>query len=40
MAGLADLDQENEFVRSTLLDWIMNLVKKYRIDGLRIDTVK
>jgi alpha-amylase len=26
-------------VRTTLLSWIKNLVTKYKIDGLRIDTV-
>ena len=34
-----DLDQDNSFVRSTLLSWITNLVQNYSIDGLRVDTV-
>jgi alpha-amylase len=39
LAGLADLKQESPYVETTLLNWISNLVKKYNIDGLRIDTV-
>lgn len=39
MADLPDLKQENDFVKNTLLDWIQNLVSKYNIDGLRIDTI-
>ncbi len=39
MAKLADLKQENDYVRTTLLDWIRDLVNKYHIDGLRIDTI-
>lgn len=39
LANLPDLDQNNPFVRSTLLDWVSNLQEKYSIDGLRIDTV-
>ena len=39
LADLPDLKQENDYVRNTLLDWIKNLVKKYKIDGLRIDTI-
>lgn len=37
--GLADLKQENDYVRTTLLTWISTIVKKYNIDGLRVDTV-
>ena len=36
--GLVDLDQDNPYVRATLLDWIDQLVHNYSIDGLRIDT--
>ena len=36
---LPDLKQEDEYVKHTLLDWIHNLVIKYKIDGIRIDTV-
>jgi alpha-amylase len=39
LAGLADLKQENDYVRTTLLTWITTIVKKYGIDGLRVDTV-
>lgn len=39
LAKLADLKQENDHVRTTLLSWVSELVKKYGIDGLRVDTV-
>lgn len=39
LAGLADLKQENDYVRTTLLSWILFIVNKYKIDGLRVDTV-
>lgn len=39
LANLPDLAQENSFVRQYLLDWVKNLVIKYKIDGLRVDTV-
>lgn len=39
LADLPDLNQDNAFVRKTLLDWIHNLVQKYNIDGIRIDTI-
>lgn len=39
LADLPDLAQENDFVRTTLLSWIKDLVQKYNIDGLRIDTI-
>lgn len=39
LASLADLKQENDWVRRQLLDWIRDLVQKYKIDGIRIDTV-
>jgi alpha-amylase len=39
LAGLADLKQENDWVRTTLLSWIKGLVQKYDLDGLRVDTV-
>lgn len=38
LEGLSDLDQDNPYVRATLLDWIDGLVHNYSIDGLRIDT--
>ena len=39
LADLPDLKQENPMVKKALLDWINDLVTKYQIDGLRIDTV-
>ncbi|CAG2256694.1 AMY [Mytilus edulis] len=39
LAKLPDLNQSNQYVRSTLLHWISELTKKYGIDGYRIDTV-
>lgn len=39
LAGLADLKQENDWVRTTLLSWIKDLIDKYHIDGIRIDTI-
>ena len=39
LSDLPDLKHENKWVEKTLLEWIQNLVKKYNIDGLRIDTV-
>lgn len=39
LSNLPDLDQNNEFVRSTLLNWVGSLKKNYDFDGLRIDTV-
>lgn len=36
---MADLKQEDGWVKDTLLSWIRDLVSKYNIDGLRIDTV-
>mmetsp|Transcript_11609 Transcript_11609/g.11990 ORF Transcript_11609/g.11990 Transcript_11609/m.11990 type:complete len:468 (+) Transcript_11609:23-1426(+) len=39
LANLPDLDQNNAFVRSTLINWVSTLKDKYGFDGLRIDTV-
>jgi len=39
LAQLADLNQDNDFVRSKLLSWITDMINTYDIDGLRIDTV-
>jgi alpha-amylase len=39
LAKLADLKQENDYVRTTLLSWIKDLITKYKIDGIRIDTI-
>ena len=38
--ALADANMENSFVVETYYSWIQSLVKKYGVDGLRIDTVK
>jgi len=38
LAGLPDLNQDNQNTRKILLDWIKWLVGTYGIDGLRIDT--
>jgi alpha-amylase len=39
LAGLADLDQSNDYVRSYLKNWIRNVVSKFDFDGIRIDTI-
>ena len=39
LADLPDLKQENDYVKDTLLSWVHDLVGKYNIDGLRIDTI-
>ena len=39
LSGLPDLKQENEWVAETLLSWINDLITKYDIDGIRIDTI-
>ncbi len=36
---IPDLDQDNQFVRQTLLNWIRDTVQKFNFDGIRIDTV-
>jgi len=38
LADLPDLKQEDSFVGSYILDWVKNIINKYHIDGLRIDT--
>ena len=40
IAGLPDLDTENNAIRTALNDWVKWLVKEYSFDGVRIDTVK
>jgi alpha-amylase len=37
---LPDLNTENSTVVGELSDWVRKLVQDYRVDGLRIDTVK
>jgi len=39
LSGLPDLDQNNPFVRQTLLEWATEFVRTYNIDAFRIDTV-
>eukprot|EP00475_Leptophrys_vorax_P018496 TRINITY_DN252_c0_g1_i1.p1 TRINITY_DN252_c0_g1~~TRINITY_DN252_c0_g1_i1.p1 ORF type:complete len:476 (+),score=111.34 TRINITY_DN252_c0_g1_i1:62-1489(+) len=39
LASLPDLDQDNSYVRSYLLNWVSNLVQTYGFDGIRVDTV-
>ena len=39
LAGLPDLDQNHDFVRSKLKEWVKWLVYTYEFDGIRIDTL-
>ena len=39
LANLPDLDQSHEFVRTTLKNWVKNMVSEYRFDGIRCDAV-
>lgn len=39
LANLPDLNHQQPSVRETLLQWAVDLVANYSIDGLRIDTV-
>lgn len=39
LSNLPDLDQNNAYVRSTLLSWIGSLSSKYDFDGYRVDTI-
>eukprot|EP00345_Euplotes_harpa_P010929 CAMPEP_0168338790 /NCGR_PEP_ID=MMETSP0213-20121227/13067_1 /TAXON_ID=151035 /ORGANISM="Euplotes harpa, Strain FSP1.4" /LENGTH=361 /DNA_ID=CAMNT_0008344681 /DNA_START=1 /DNA_END=1083 /DNA_ORIENTATION=- len=39
LSNLPDLNQDHPFVRSTLKSWIKDIITKYDIDGIRIDTV-
>ena len=39
LCGLPDLKQENDWVTQKLLEWIHDMVQKYNIDGIRIDTI-
>ncbi|KAK1598556.1 alpha amylase [Colletotrichum navitas] len=38
LSGLPDLRTEDPYIRKTYADWIKDLVAKYSIDGLRLDT--
>ncbi|KAL0220164.1 hypothetical protein RCL1_000019 [Eukaryota sp. TZLM3-RCL] len=37
--GLPDLNQDHPFVRKSLNSWIYNIIKDFKIDGIRLDTV-
>jgi len=39
LCDLPDLKQENEWVTEKLVEWIHDLVNKYDLDGIRIDTI-
>ena len=39
LSGLPDLKQENDWVAQTLINWIKDVIQKYNIDGIRIDTI-
>lgn len=38
VSRLLDLDQSNKFVSEYLVRWVRDIVRKYNIDGIRIDT--
>jgi len=40
LAYLPDLNQDDEFVRQTLLDWIRDFVQTFNVDGLRLDATR
>jgi len=39
LADLPDLNQDNDYVRSALKQWVSDLVTDYDFDGVRIDTI-
>ena len=39
LCDLPDLKQENDYVTEKMTEWIHDLVQKYGIDGIRIDTI-
>ena len=39
LAGLPDLNQDNPWVNSQLMQWVSGLVSHYGFDGIRVDTV-
>ncbi len=39
LANLPDLNQDNQWVRSTLQQWVKDIVQKFNFDGIRVDTV-
>ena len=38
LSNLPDLNQDNQFVRDTLKQWVSDTVSTYGFDGLRVDT--
>jgi len=40
LSFLPDLDQENPFVKQTLIEWVRDFVNTYQIDGLRLDATR
>lgn len=39
LANLPDLNQENDWVKEQLKDWVKKLVNDFSFDGIRIDTI-
>lgn len=39
LSGLADLNSENTFVQQELFKWITWLIKEFKFDGIRVDTI-
>ena len=39
LANLPDLNQDNQFVRSTLIKWVKDTITNFNFDGIRVDTV-
>lgn len=39
LADLPDLKQETVWVKKTLIQWIKDLIRNYKFDGIRIDTI-
>ena len=39
LSDMPDLKQENDWVTQKLLEWIHDIVQKYNLDGIRIDTI-
>lgn len=39
LSGLPDLKQENQYVADYLCNWVKDLVNRYNLDGVRVDTV-
>jgi alpha-amylase len=39
LCDMPDLKQENDWVTQKLLEWIHDIVQKYNLDGIRIDTI-